>query len=113
MYRSLKTKGLLIDVEHLPPAENAFAAHQRVRVAIDRLHNTENVHAMSQQVCALPFWFLSFLVRLLLGFTEKSLCFGKHKVETSQCMAGEVSVLHHIRSVLLQACFITCVSHFS
>lgn len=58
VYRSLKTKGLLMDVEHLPPAENAFAAHQRVRVAIDRLHNTENVHAMSQQVCILQFWFL-------------------------------------------------------
>jgi hypothetical protein len=33
-------RGLVVDVEELDPSENSFSVHQRVRVAIDRLHNT-------------------------------------------------------------------------
>mmetsp|Transcript_5034 Transcript_5034/g.16073 ORF Transcript_5034/g.16073 Transcript_5034/m.16073 type:complete len:1323 (+) Transcript_5034:147-4115(+) len=42
--------GLTVDVEELDISENSFAAHQRVRVAIDRLHHTDNVPAMCQLV---------------------------------------------------------------
>eukprot|EP00291_Cryptomonas_curvata_P000073 CAMPEP_0172189650 /NCGR_PEP_ID=MMETSP1050-20130122/22645_1 /TAXON_ID=233186 /ORGANISM="Cryptomonas curvata, Strain CCAP979/52" /LENGTH=1060 /DNA_ID=CAMNT_0012864375 /DNA_START=126 /DNA_END=3304 /DNA_ORIENTATION=- len=43
-------RGLVVDVEELDPSENAFAAHQRVRVAIDRLHHIDKVQAMCELV---------------------------------------------------------------
>ena len=43
-------QGLLVDVESLPPTENSFAAHQRVRVGINKIHMTDNVHSMCQLV---------------------------------------------------------------
>jgi len=43
-------KGLLVDVEELDPAENSFSAHQRVRVAIDRLQQLDSVPAMCELV---------------------------------------------------------------
>eukprot|EP00291_Cryptomonas_curvata_P010959 CAMPEP_0172189710 /NCGR_PEP_ID=MMETSP1050-20130122/22680_1 /TAXON_ID=233186 /ORGANISM="Cryptomonas curvata, Strain CCAP979/52" /LENGTH=1077 /DNA_ID=CAMNT_0012864445 /DNA_START=77 /DNA_END=3307 /DNA_ORIENTATION=+ len=43
-------RGLVVDVEELDPSENHFSVHQRVRVAIDRLHNTDNTAAMCKLV---------------------------------------------------------------
>jgi light-regulated signal transduction histidine kinase (bacteriophytochrome) len=42
--------GLCIDIEELDPYENAFAFHQRVRQAIDRLQQCETAEAMFQRV---------------------------------------------------------------
>jgi len=43
-------KGLLVDVETLPTTENSFAAHQRVRIGMNKLQSTDNVASMCQLV---------------------------------------------------------------
>lgn len=43
-------QGLLVDVEELPLTENSFAAHQRMRVGINKIHATDNTHSMCQLV---------------------------------------------------------------
>uniref|UniRef100_A0A7S0EH67 non-specific serine/threonine protein kinase n=1 Tax=Hanusia phi TaxID=3032 RepID=A0A7S0EH67_9CRYP len=43
--------GLVVDIEQLDPSENAFAAHQRVRAAIDRLNMMDSQQKLCEQVC--------------------------------------------------------------
>ena len=43
---------LVVDIEARDPTENAFVAHQKVRAAIDRLHQLTSVQELCEQVCA-------------------------------------------------------------
>ena len=43
---------LLVDIEALDPTENAFVAHQKVRAAVDRLHQLTTVQELCEEVCA-------------------------------------------------------------
>ena len=48
--RSTRRSSELFLVRRFDPAENSFAVHQRVRVAIDRLNSTDKIGEMCNQV---------------------------------------------------------------
>uniref|UniRef100_A0A6T7PT39 non-specific serine/threonine protein kinase n=1 Tax=Hanusia phi TaxID=3032 RepID=A0A6T7PT39_9CRYP len=80
------SSGLLVDIEEFDLTENSFAAHQRVRVAIEKLNATTNLTAMCQQVVEEVFNTTGYNRVMVYKFHEDM-----HGEVIAECKSADVS----------------------
>ncbi|EKX45806.1 hypothetical protein GUITHDRAFT_163142 [Guillardia theta CCMP2712] len=80
------SSGLLVDIEEFDLTENSFAAHQRVRVAIEKLNASTNLTAMCQQVVEEVFNTTGYNRVMVYKFHEDM-----HGEVIAECKAADVS----------------------
>jgi len=62
--------GIIADIEPLDPSENPFAAHQKVRAAIERLNNIDEIQKLCEQACEDVFNILEYDRLMVYRFHE-------------------------------------------